>query len=233
MTPSEKVGFRDVKAEVMNRLGSGFWGPGAQLPGEVDLAAEFGCSRATVNRALRELSAEGIIDRRRKAGTHVKLSPVRQVKFEIPLVRIEVQSHGAEYRYALISRVIAVAPDWLRVRLDLPQSALVLHLHCMHYSNGEPFQFEDRWINLDAVPKAAEADFTVNNPNEWLLTAVPFSNAEVRFSASAAASPHAEFLQVPQGSPLFTAERTTWNQGKPVTNTRLYFAAGYTMVARY
>lgn len=231
--PEEKVGFRHVKAEVLNRLRNGIWGPGDLLPGEVDLAIEFGCSRTTVNRALRELSADGIIDRRRKTGTHVKILPVRQVKFEIPLVRVEVESHGAEYRYALVRRLIVVAPDWLRVRLDLPDSALVLHLQCMHYSNSEPFQFEDRWINLDAVPKAAEADFSAANPNEWLLTAVPFTTAEVRFSATAAASPQSEFLQVTPGNPVFTVERTTWLLGKAVTTTRLYFMGGYAMVARY
>jgi GntR family histidine utilization transcriptional repressor len=58
---TEKLGFRDIKREVFRRIRSNEWGPGTLLPGEVDLAAEFGSSRATVNRAMQELSDDGII----------------------------------------------------------------------------------------------------------------------------------------------------------------------------
>ena len=61
------------------------------MPGEVDLAEEFGCARATVNRAMRELADEGFIDRKRKAGTRIKSSPTRHAKFAIPLIRDEIE----------------------------------------------------------------------------------------------------------------------------------------------
>jgi GntR family transcriptional regulator, histidine utilization repressor len=182
---------------------------------------------------MRELSDEGIVDRRRKAGTRVKASPVRQVKFQMPLVRVEIEATGAVYRYALASREVVVAPSWLCARLALTSEARLLHLECMHYSDGQPFQFEDRWINLAAVPSAETADFTLNNPNEWLLKAIPFTEAEVRFSATSADEKLRRFLTLNANSPVFTIDRTTWISGQPVTNARLYFASGYQMVARY
>ena len=233
MSVKSKTGYREVKAIVLKRIQDRVWQPGALLPAEADLAIEFGCARATVNRAMQELSDDGLVERRRKAGTRVKKAPLRQVKFEIPMVRAEVEANGASYRYALVTRNILVAPDWLRARLDLAPEAQVLHLECMHYANSNPFQFEDRWINLAAVPDAEQADFTAISPNEWLVQTVPFTTAEVRFSASAASESLAEFLQTPTGSSLFTAERTTWLNGLPVTNTRLHFASGYSMVAQY
>ena len=45
------------------------------IPGEEALAREFGCARATVNRALRDLAEAGVLERRRKAGTRVALQP--------------------------------------------------------------------------------------------------------------------------------------------------------------
>lgn len=229
----QKVTFRDVKREVLARIRSNHWAPGAMIPGEVDLAAEFGCARATVNRAMRELSDEGIIDRRRKSGTRVKMSPVRQVRFEIPLIRAEIEATGAAYRYALVSREVVVAPDWLRARLVLSPGARMLHLECMHYGDGVPFQFEDRWINLATVPIAETADFDAANPNEWLVQQVPFTDAEIRFSATAADETLSRFLLLAPNSPVFTVDRTTWISSQPVTNARLYFASGYQMVARY
>jgi GntR family histidine utilization transcriptional repressor len=43
----------------MRRIADGDWKPGELIPGEVDLADEFGCARATVNRALQDLADAG------------------------------------------------------------------------------------------------------------------------------------------------------------------------------
>ncbi|WP_082117039.1 GntR family transcriptional regulator [Sedimenticola thiotaurini] len=49
----------------------GFWKVGARLPTEADLVATTPCGLATVQRALRELVADGIIERRRGSGSVV------------------------------------------------------------------------------------------------------------------------------------------------------------------
>jgi GntR family transcriptional regulator, histidine utilization repressor len=206
---------------------------GELLPTEFELAAEFGCSRATINRAMRELSEEGIIDRRKKAGTRVRISPIRQAKFEIPIVRKAVEAAGGVFRYSLIKREVAVAPDWLKAQLSLRPRTRALHVNCMYYSDGNPYMFEDRWINLDVVPEAETADFNSEIPNEWLAKEVPFTNAEIQFSATAATQDLASFLLIAPGDPVFTAHRTTWLDGNAVTTTRQYYMRGYRMVARY
>jgi GntR family transcriptional regulator, histidine utilization repressor len=233
MTVVERLGFRDVKREVFRRIRSNQWGPGTLLPGEIDLASEFGCARATVNRAMQELSDDGIIERRRKGGTRVKLAPIRQVTFEIPLIRAEIEARGAAYRYNLISSHTGTAPKWLQARLDVRAKTAVRHLQCLHVADETPFQYEDRWINLAAVPRAEAADFSKISPNEWLVSEVPYTNAEVRFSAARANTIIAKQLKTATGEPIFLAERTTWLGEVPVTNVRLYFAPAYQMIARY
>jgi GntR family transcriptional regulator, histidine utilization repressor len=230
---AEKLGFRDIKREVFRRIRSNVWGPGTLLPGEVDLAAEFGCARATVNRAMQELSDDGVIERRRKGGSRVKLAPSRQVTFEIPLIRTEVEGRGAEYRYELISSAIEKAPKWLQVRLSLVANTPVRHVECIHYADRTPFQYEDRWINLSAVPRAEAADFSSLSPNEWLVSEVPYTNAEVRFSATRADAKISKLLKTVVGEPIFLSERSTWLSETPVTNVRFYFAPAYQMIARY
>jgi GntR family transcriptional regulator, histidine utilization repressor len=229
----EKPGFRTIKREVFRRIRSNEWGPGTLLPGEVELAAEFGCARATVNRAMQELSDDGIIERRRKGGSRVKLAPVRQVTFEIPIVRAEVEARGQEYRYEPLSSNVETAPKWLQAKLNLLPATRMRHITCLHHADGKAFQFEDRWINLSAVPRAEKADFSHINPNEWLVSEVPYTNAEIRFSASKADSKIARLLKTSTGEPLFMAERTTWLAQKPVTHVKLHFAPGYQMIATY
>ena len=227
------TGYRQIKAEVFRRIRAGDYGPGDLLPGEVELAAQFGCARATVNRAMQELSDDGIIDRRRKGGSRVKISPLRQVTFEIPIIRAEIEARGAEYRYQLIFSLVEKAPAWLAAQWQTPEQTDVRHVQCLHFSDGRPFQFEDRWINLATVPLAAEADFTTAGPNEWLVAKVPYTNAEITFSAQAAGIEIAGYLGAEPQQPVFYVERSTWLAGAPVTCVRLSFQAGYQMIARY
>jgi GntR family transcriptional regulator, histidine utilization repressor len=226
-------GYREIKNEIFRRIKSDQWGPGTQLPGEVVLAIEFGCARATVNRAMQELSDDGIIERRRKGGSRVKLAPLRQVKFEIPLVRAEIEAKNSVYGYRLISRAINKVPQRLVKLLGLNANAVFLHLKCLHRADDVPYQFEERWINLAVVPRAAEVDFRNVSPNEWLVSEVPYTNAEVRFSAVRASAGVSRHLAMAEGEPVFRAERTTWISGLPVTNVHLYFVPGHEMIARY
>ena len=229
----DKISFRDVKAEIRRRIEQRVWGPGELVPGEVELAEDFGCARATVNRAMRELTEEGLLDRKRKAGTRVRMTPLRQARFEIPMVRAEIEGAGASYRYALLSREVRAAPPWLCGRLGLRADNRALHLNCLHSADGAPYQFEDRWISLAALPQAEGADFTGRGPNEWLVEAVPYSEVEISFLAAAATPDVAAALGTQAGEPVFTVERTTWWEGDALTHVRLSYRSGHRMTTRY
>lgn len=228
-----KATYRNIKADILTKITLGDWKPGSLVPNEIDLAETYGCARATVNRAMRELADDGFIERRRKAGTRVCISPVRHARFTIPIVRDEIEEQNAAYRYTLVKKTILQAPDWLRARLSLGDDAKVLHLVCMHYSNGVPYQHEDRWINLATLPQAEGADFSVTGPNEWLVATIPYSNAEISFSASLADQDLSEYLDCKIGEPLFTIERSTSWGGQAVTFVRLSFRPGHRMTTQY
>lgn len=230
---TQNTTYRDIKADILRKITMGDWSPGASIPNEIELAASFGVARATVNRAMRELAEEGIIERKRKAGSKVRMSPLRRARFDIPLVRREIENQRQSYRYALISSTVQGAPDWLRARLNLDTTTEVLHLVCMHFADGSPYQFEDRWINLGLLPEAREANFSTVGPNEWLVAAVPFSDAEISFSAATADQTLANHLGCSPGDALFQLERSTWWQDQAVTYVRLVYRPGHRMTTRY
>ncbi len=229
----ENLSYRDIKKIVLDRIQSRIWLPDSLLPSETDLAEEFSSTRTTVNRALRELASEGYIERKRKAGTRVLNSPIRKAQFAIPLISDEVTSAGAEYAYSLVSRTQCTAPGWLSARLRLSQPADVLHVRCMHYSDGKPFQFEDRWIVIASVPDVGVESFEKIGPNAWLVQKVPFTDVELSFMATKTNSELSEFLDAPLGEPVFTTERITWLGEIPVTFARLYFTPGYRMTTQF
>jgi len=236
MTPkdtSDRTTWREVMAEILRRITDGPWGPGTLLPGEVDMAEAFGCSRTTMNRALRAVADQGYLDRKRKAGTRVRMAPLRQARFEIPKVRDEIKALGHAYRYALLARQAMQAPDWLRDRMGLGAGTQAVHLLCAHYADDRPFQLEDRWINAKALPQVLDQGFDAITPNEWLIAAVPFSQVEISFLARAADASIAAHLDHGPGDPVFTVERATWWQDQAITLVTLSYAKGYRMTTRY
>jgi GntR family transcriptional regulator, histidine utilization repressor len=227
------VTYRDIKADILGKITRGDWPPGSLIPGELDLAERYGSARATVNRAMRELAEDGLIERKRKSGTRVRLAPLRQARFDIPVVRHEIEGQGRVYRYALLQSEVMEAPDWLRARLALSPGDKVRHLVCLHLADGIPWQHENRWINLALLPQARDADLSATGPTEWLVAQIPFSAVEISLSATVADAVLAARLDCAPGDPLLLTERSTrWND-QTVTYVRLVHRPGHRMTTRY
>ena len=75
---------RRIRDEIAAAIRSGEWRPGDRVPTEQELAARYGCARATVSKALGELAASGLVERRRKAGTFVAHPPVHSAVMTVP-----------------------------------------------------------------------------------------------------------------------------------------------------
>ncbi len=232
MGKSDLNNWQAVQAEVLRRIHTRLWAPGDLIPGEQALAEEFGCARATVNRALQSLSDSGLLERRRKAGTRVALHPVRKATLDIPIIRREIEGLGKAFRYHAIvcergtpsapqkSRMMATADDKFKQVISV------------QYADEIPFVYEDRWINLTTIPTAVEADFTSQSANEWLVTHAPYTHGEIAFSASNASADVARHLNVDRETAIFVIERVTWDETRAITFVRQYFHAGYQMQTR-
>ena len=221
-------GWETIRADVLRRIQAREWGPGAMIPTEEALAQEFGCARATVSRALRDLAATGVLERRRKAGTRVAQSPVRRATLDIPLIRREVEGRGQSYSYRLQRDAVETPPLPVSLHLRLSPEAPLRRLICLHFADGQPFLYEDRWLNPDALG-AQRPDFSVESANAWLVANVPYASGDITFSAAGAGAAEAAAFAVPVGTPLFVVDRTTWTAQAAITRVRLAYAPGYRM----
>ena len=220
------AGWEQVRAEVMARIRSRQWPPGALIPGEEALAQEFGCARATVNRALTTLAEAGLLERKRKAGTRVAMLPVRKATLDIPVIRAEVEARGQAYACRLLSQTRATPPLAIAAQLGLPAGQEMLHLQSLHLADGQPQVVEDRWLNPLVLPDPPP-DFAAISANEWLVSNLAFVTGDIAFSAENATPGEAAALGVPAGSALFITTRCTWGADQPITWVRLAHAPGY------
>lgn len=229
MSGAEPSTWQAVRNAVLARIHAREWPPGAPIPNEADLAHELGCARATVNRALRALAEEGLIERRRRAGSRVAEHPVRKATFAIPVIRREIEAGGGVYAHRLLSAGRAVPPADVRARLRLSGSEPMLHVETLHLADGRPHGHEDRWVHLAAVPEIAGIDLTKVSANEWLVANVPFTSGDFVLAAATTDATLARHLDCSKGAALLVLERTTWNGETPITWMRLAHVPGYRM----
>ncbi len=224
--------WQSIHAELIRRIGERIWAPGEFVPKEIELAAEFGCSRSTINRAMQELANAGLLTRKRRAGTRVALHPVRKATLEIPVIRLDVEGRGQVYTHDLLERRVQAAPTKIAQRLGLPSGAHMLHLRALHLADEQPFAYEDRWVNSTAFPAILKADFNAINANEWLVQNAPLSSGDISFCAVSASSIEARLLNTKVGAALFRMRRVTRAGRAAVTHVDLTYAPGFQMQTR-
>ena len=220
------LGWQGIRDLMMDRIRARHYAPGSLIPNESDLAAEFGCARATVNRALRDLAEAGFLDRRRKAGTRVVAEPRRKATLEIPLIRAAIEDLGATYDFRLLTQAIGPPPPDVRAALRLPDGERLLHVVTLHLADTVPHMLEDRWVVLATVPAIEGADLSHDNPNEWLVRNAPYSDGTMRCGAELAGAV-ADHLGCAAADAVLVVERATWLEGAPITLARQHYAPAF------
>ena len=221
------VGWQDIRDEALRRIQARDWPPGSFIPNETALAKEFGCARATVNRALQALADAGWLERRRKAGTRVTLSPQRRAQLAIALIRHEIEGRGAKFGHTIIERTFGQMPRHLREALSLSEAGEALHVRTLYLADERAFALEDRWVNLAAIPAFRDAPLGEVSANEWLVHNAPFSHGTLDYSAAPASRDEAAHLGCARDTPLMILERHTFSPTAPITFMRLSYAPGH------
>ena len=221
---------RRIASDIERRIASGEWRPGFRIPTEAELLAEYGCARMTVSRAMTDLSARGLVVRRRRAGTVVAHPPVHSSALvAIPDIQSEIEGRGLAYSHRLLLRIVRPA----RAGED-GMGARVIELETLHLADALPFTLERRLISLTTAPEAEHVDFTVDPPGGWLLAHMPWTEGEHRISAVGADGETATRLGLTDGTPCLRLERRTWRDGQGVTWAWQTFpGAAYDLVARF
>ena len=208
--------------DIAGEIRSGAWPPGFRIPFEHELMASYGCARATAGKAVHALAAAGLVERRRRAGTFVASPPIHSAVLEIPDIESAITARGQAYRFRQMS--------WrLRGSDATPEEAVLGHpghllaIVGVHFAGDASFAYEERIINLEAVPLAADVDFTRVSPGSWLLGHVAWTEARHEISAINPALQAAEALRITPARACLCVKRWTWRMGAAITFARQIF----------
>ncbi len=227
MTQSARLSWKEVRDQIKAGILDRTYSPGDKLPRDADIADQLGCARSTVQRAMRDLADAGLVERKRKGGTHVRMDPVTRATVDIPITRREVEKRGSVYGYTLIDKQCAETPREIAGKLELPEPRKMLRARALHLADHKPHMFEDRWISTETAPEILKVDLSRQSANEWLVHNKPYTRCDLRFYALSADAEIAEILEIDRGSALLVIERTTWIGTDPITLVKAYTAPGY------
>jgi GntR family histidine utilization transcriptional repressor len=213
--------YARVKQFLKNGLASGRWPPGALMPSEAELVAMFGVSRMTVNRAIRELQAEGLVERSQGVGTFA--APLHRVASTLTIrdLHEEIESRGQHHSAQVHVAREERAPAALAERLKLKAGARVFHTLIVHRCNGVPLQCEDRYVNPACAPGYLQVDFTTTTPTHYLLGVAPLWEAQYSIEAATPTAEEARLLEIAETDACLVVVRRTESRGVPITLARL------------
>lgn len=223
---STKAPYARVKQHLKEGLAAGRWPPGALMPSEAELVAEFGVSRMTVNRALRELQAEGLVDRTQGVGTFA--APLHRVSSQLTIndLHDEIVARGHRHEAQVHLQRALPAPAALAAQLGVAPGAEVFHTLIVHCENGQPLQCEDRYVNPAAAPGYLQADFQRTTPTLYLFQHTALWRAQYSIEATRPTAQEARLLAIAPEAPCLVVVRRTFTRSAPITIARLVHPGG-------
>jgi GntR family histidine utilization transcriptional repressor len=223
MRQPDPPAYEQVKAFIRSKISSGEWKPGDPVPSEAVLMQQFGVSRMTVNRGLRELAGEGLVTRVQGSGTRV--AELHRISSRLAIR--DIHEEVAERGHVHSTRVLLVTQEKASAEvarsLGLRAGAAVFHSVLVHLENGVPIQYEDRYVNPAAAPDYLQTDFSRTSPTLHLLQHAPLTEASYAIEACLPTPQEARELAIKRSDPCLAMMRRTVSGANVATVARLVY----------
>jgi GntR family histidine utilization transcriptional repressor len=203
------------------------------VPSENEIVREFGVSRMTANRALRELSDEGVLVRIAGVGSFVANRQPTTHPLEIRDIAEEIRARGHVHRAELITleRVRAVAD--LARDFGVAAKTELFYSSIVHFENDVPILLEDRHVLPRIGPDYLKLDFGATTAHDYLMKVAPLQAAEHVLRAAMPDERTRRLLKMKQREPCLLVIRRTWTAGLIASVARLnYPGSRYEMSGR-
>lgn len=122
----------------------GTYPPGFRLPTEIQLAADYGVSVITVQRALKELEEESLIERHRGRGTFVSELPGHLVKPTSPSALELMFSDEFNDETEILEKKIIPTPEHLQLRFAGVDK--IMFLRRIVKVGGKPWSYTKHYV---------------------------------------------------------------------------------------
>ena len=201
--------------------------PGDRLPSEAELCEQFGVSRMTARQAVQLLAADGLVERRRGAGTFVRSHPVLRDLGSPLSFTGSMRARGMTASSKTLEwGEVKPTPDEADA-LGLEEGDEAYGLERLRLADGTPMAIE-RVVMPSELALALGDDFQDGSLHEAFrgIGHNP-TEAHAEVSARRATSRECDLLGFPPSGIVISERRTIFDQdGRPLERTETRYAAG-------
>jgi len=183
--------------------------PDEQMLSEDVLAARFGVSRPTINKAIAILIRKSIISRERGKGTFVRSGDVRLTLMqELVSLHESMQRENIRFRTVVLKVQRQKSNGILAEKLALKQGARIYYLKRLRYVEEESFIISESYLPQELFPDLEKEDLRDRSLYDVLEQkyGIPVIKTERSARAVKALDKEAELLRIPLGDPLIQLE---------------------------
>jgi GntR family transcriptional regulator len=203
--------YKRIQNAIRKRIDSAELNPGDAVASERELARTHKVSLMTARHALAGLEREGIVERRRGAGTFVAAPKIHFNK--LMSYTEHMSSRGLAPRSRVLVAKIVEDEHEIAARLGLPSSSRLVKITRLRLTGEEPFALETCYL-----PGAEFSGLvSVNLGRNSLFAAlrhdygVDLAYADEEIDATAADTNLAEMLGLPKGSPILRIRQVIYS----------------------
>ncbi|MDM5225234.1 GntR family transcriptional regulator [Cytobacillus sp. NJ13] len=206
--------YRQVEQILEEKIISGQWEIGSQLPTEQELSDRFDVSTITVKRAVIELVNKGYLFRQRGKGTFVSGAAKEQDLNSI----ISLSGAEQEHPHEMLSFKYEKAGSEIAQKLRIDPEDEVIKIERLKIENNDPLALEYTYLPADKCqglsPEMINNDLIFNILKNRFHIAL--KRAKVFIRPYILPDHQAKLLQVEAGTPVFEWERITYTKQEDI-----------------
>ena len=216
--------YQRVHDAVMACIVSGDLAPGAMLPSEFDLAAQYSVSQGTARKAISKLEQSGLVERHQGKGTFVATTTPETSLFHFFRLRHDDGSQAIPQPLSESVRRRAANAKEGQV-LGLQSRGAVFEIARVRCIKETPVCYETSVLNADLFPGLKDRGSLPNAlyPLYQRSYGVTIVRADEQLRALEATSSVANMLAVDEGAPVLEVERRAFDIVGRVVELRFSF----------
>jgi len=194
--------YQRIQGAIRERIDAGELRPGDAVTSERELAKIHRVSLMTARHALAGLESEGIVERRRGAGTFV--APPRIHFNKLMSYTEQMSSRGLAPNSKIVTAKIIEDEEEIAARLNLPVGSRMIKIERVRHTSEEPFALEACYLPADDFSELVRAPLGRSSLFATLEReyGVEITYADEEVDATAADARVAQLLEVSRGSPV-------------------------------
>jgi GntR family transcriptional regulator len=203
--------YQRIRSVIWKRIEAGQLKPGDVVDSERELAKIHRVSLMTARHALTSLEREGVVERRRGAGTFV--APPKIHFNKLMSYSEQMASRGLVAGSELLcNKIIDYEPE-IAARLAVTPNQRLLKVERLRHAANEPFALEVCYLSAEEFGGLVSAPLGKGSLFSILERdfGVELAHADEEVDATAADSRIAELLRVPRGTPLLRIRQVIYS----------------------